>query len=119
MSEIDASQVPRNEGDQLLVHKQAYELRPPRRWEVIVFRNPSDPRQAYVKRLVGLPGETLDLVQGDVYVNGELQRKPFSVQQAIRILVSDFNYQPSNDDPDWQPRWVAPGWSGWATVPHR
>ena len=46
--DIPFEQLPRTEGDQLLVHKHAYEFRDPRRWEVIVFRNPDDPREAYV-----------------------------------------------------------------------
>ncbi len=49
--------LPDNDGDHLLVHRSMYELRSPRRWEVIVFQNPNKPQQAYVKRLVGMPGE--------------------------------------------------------------
>lgn len=102
--EIDCAEIPRNEGDQLLVHKHAYDLRPPRRWEVVVFRNYDDSNQAYVKRLVGLPGETIELRDGNVHVDGQIQRKPFDVQQAVRVPVSDFDFQPL-DDPLWQPAW--------------
>lgn len=99
--------VPRTEGDQLLVHKHHYELRDPVRWEVVVFRNPQHPTQAYVKRVVGLPGETIELIDGDVYADGVLQRKPLAVQRSLRIPVDDFAHQPPPDDPDWRPRWRA------------
>lgn len=98
-------QFPRNEGDQLLVHKHAYQFRDPRRWEVIVFRNPSDPRQAYVKRVAGLPGEEIEIRDGNVFANGELQRKPYEVVRSVRIPVADSSYEPAEEDPNWNPRW--------------
>ena len=102
---IDVSSLPRTQGDQLLVHKNAYQFRSPRRWEVVVFRNPGQPTQAYVKRVVGLPGETVRIVDGDVYADGVIQRKTFSQQRAIRIPVYDHNHAP-RPDTTWQPRWV-------------
>ena len=53
-SGIEVSQVPRNQGDQLLVNKGAFYFREPERWEVIVFRNPQQPTESYVKRAIGL-----------------------------------------------------------------
>lgn len=105
-TEIVAATVPRTEGDQLLVVKHAYEFRDPRRWEVVVFRNPGDPRQAYVKRVVGLPGERIDLVQGEVLADGRLCRKPYLVQEGLKILVADYSRQAPPGDPDCRPRWL-------------
>lgn len=108
--------IPRTEGDQLLVHKHHFDLRDPQRWEVVVFRNPQHQVQAYVKRVVGLPGETIELIDGDVYADGVLQRKPLAVQQSLRIPVDDFRHQPPADDPDWRPRWQASqAATGWRT----
>lgn len=101
---IDISQVPRNQGDQLLVYREAYWMRMPRRWEVIVFRNPYETTQAYVKRLAGLPGETIVIREGDVYANGTLCRKDYPTQNVVRIPVYNHNFEPT-DDPEWQPRW--------------
>src|SRR5262249_3207682 len=67
--------------DHLWVFKQRYLSRPPRRWEVIVFRNPAEPLEAFVKRVVGLPGEAVQLVDGDVVINGELCRKSWPDQR--------------------------------------
>ncbi|MCA9059433.1 MAG: signal peptidase I, partial [Planctomycetaceae bacterium] len=70
--DIRVAAVPISHGDQLLVQKHVYEFRQPRRWEPIVFRNPAQPAEAYVKRVVGLPGEQIQIIDGDVYINGHL-----------------------------------------------
>ena len=54
-------------GDRILVSKFAYTLHDPERWDVIVFKFPGNPKQNYIKRLVGLPNEILTIRHGDVY----------------------------------------------------
>jgi signal peptidase I len=103
---IDVTEVPPNQGDQLLVHKHAYEFRSPKPWEVVVFRNPSKTTQAYVKRVVGLPGEKVRILNGDVHIDGNIRRKTLATQRAMRMMVYDHNHFP-RDDPEWQPRWQA------------
>tara|TARA_R110002111_G_scaffold126741_5_gene191465 strand:- start:44297 stop:46030 length:1734 start_codon:yes stop_codon:yes gene_type:complete len=100
---IDLTNVPRNEGDQLLVFKHAYYLKGPERWSVVVFQNPMKPTQAYVKRVVGLPGESVQVKEGDLYINGKIERKDLKTQHAVRLLVYDQHYRPENDD-FFQPR---------------
>ncbi len=107
LAAIDASVFPVNEGDQLMVHKYAYELRDPHRWEVVVFRNPADATQPYVKRVAGLPSEALEIRGGDIYADGQLQRKPLDIQRSLRILVDDHDHQPEGDDLDRQTRWAS------------
>ena len=108
---IDVSGVPRNHGDQLLVLKHAYEFVPPQRWEVVVFRNPAHATQAFVKRVVGLPGEDVQVIDGDVYANGEICRKSLENQRAVRVPVFDTRRMPN--DPQWKARWH--GDAGWHT----
>lgn len=109
---LSAEQLPVTEGDQLLVHKDAFAWRRlfgrhgPRRWEVAVFRNPQEATVAYVKRVVGLPGERIELIDGDVYADGSLTRKPLSAQLGTRIIVYAQNHEPDDQDPDWRPRWT-------------
>ncbi|MFM7039347.1 MAG: S26 family signal peptidase [Planctomycetaceae bacterium] len=95
-SSIDVREVPNSHGDQLLVLKHLYDLRPPDRWETVVFRNPSSPGESYVKRVTGLPGERLRLVNGDVYINGRLAVKPWRQQLEMRIPVTDLNHLPES-----------------------
>src|SRR5579872_3427238 len=103
---IAVDKLPRNDGDHLLVHRGIFEFRRPRRWEVAVFRNPNKPTQAYVKRIIGLPGESLRIEEGDVFVSGEIQAKSYATQRGIRVPVYDHDYRPPADEPDWRPRWV-------------
>lgn len=78
----------------------------PHRWEIVVFRNPARPTEAYVKRIAGLPGERIQIIGGDIFVNGQIARKSFDQQLATRILVHSHQFLPENDR-DFQPHWVA------------
>lgn len=109
---IDLSLVPRNEGDQLLVQKFAYLFRRPKRWEVVVFQNPNQPTQAYVKRVIGLPGEEIQVRAGDLWINGELARKNLAEQRSTRMVVSALKYRPSDRE---ELRWQLE--NGWQTTP--
>jgi signal peptidase I len=55
-------------GDRILVSKFAYELSDPERWDIIVFKYPGNAKQNYIKRLVGLPGETIWIQNGDIFI---------------------------------------------------
>jgi signal peptidase I len=91
-------------GDRLLVQKYLFDLRPPRRWEVAVFQSLLEPNQAYVKRVVGLPGEAIQLRGGDVYIDGKIARKEMAEVRATRLVVFDNNFVPA--DADRFPRWA-------------
>ncbi len=64
------------DGEYLIIDELSYLLRPPVRGEVIVFRYPQDPSQFFIKRIIGLPGETVIIengsvaIQNDAYPNG-------------------------------------------------
>jgi signal peptidase I len=74
-------------GERLAVDRTALAWRAPRRWEVVVFHCPECASDLCVKRVVGLPGETITLDDGDVLVNGQVVRKSLAVQRAVRQLV--------------------------------
>jgi signal peptidase I/rubredoxin len=114
---IDIRFVPPNHGDQLLVQKNVFEFRQPRRWEVVVLKSPSRPTP-FVKRIVGLPNESVQIKNGDIYVDGEICRKNLAQQRAVRILVNDNDYLP-DDPPEGQSCWlVEDSKSGWSTKGH-
>ncbi len=54
-------------GDRILVLKYIYGFSEPKRWDVVVFKNPEKPGENYIKRLVGLPKEKLLIVHGNIY----------------------------------------------------
>jgi signal peptidase I len=102
---IDATNVPSNYGDQLLVQKNVYEFRRPRRWEVVVLNAPVRPTPPFVKRIVGLPNEAVQIIDGDIYADGQICRKDLTQQRAVRIPVFDGDYLP-NDPPAGRGDWV-------------
>jgi len=59
------------EGERLLVEKVTYRLREPARGEIVVFRFPQDPRQHFIKRVIGLPGDEVYISGGWLFINGE------------------------------------------------
>lgn len=85
---------------------------PPARGEVIVFNYPRDPRKDFVKRVVGLPGERVEVRDGTVFVDGEalpepyLQRKdrsdapPLTLGEKEYYVIGD-NRRNSNDSRSW------------------
>lgn len=66
-------------GEYTLVNKLTYRWRPPDRGDVIVFRAPDDPRTDYIKRVIALPGETVEVRRGTVFVNGARLRETYGV----------------------------------------
>jgi signal peptidase I len=55
-------------GDYLIIDELSYQFRAPQRGEVVVFKYPNDTTQRYIKRIVGLPGETIAVNSGKVFV---------------------------------------------------
>jgi len=87
-------------GDRLLVDRGAFLLRSPRRWEVIAFRLPSQASHIAVKRIIGLPGETLELRQGKFTVDGAPITPPRGVFSAdIPETGPDYSTPPSYHGP--------------------
>lgn len=119
-----AKMVQSSGGDRILVSKSAYEFEEPQRWDVFVFHFPGEAKKNYIKRLVGLPGETVRLKFGDVFrspdveanehspqANFEILRKPASVLLKMRQLVYDNDFAASPGvvefmtNRDWPTRW--------------
>ncbi len=74
-------------GDRILVDKIGAKFGSPSRWNVIVFKYPLNIGKNYIKRLVALGGETLNIRDGDVVINGEVARKPDHVQDTLFFPV--------------------------------
>ncbi len=64
------------EGDRILVNKFIYRFTDPQRGDVVIFHFPHMPKKDYVKRCVGLPGDTVEIVQGRLRINGEITSTP-------------------------------------------
>ncbi|MGI9457273.1 MAG: signal peptidase I [Aeoliella sp.] len=117
--------VPSYAGDRIVVNKFIYSFAEPERWDVVVFKYPGESTQNYIKRLVGLPGETIRLYQGDLFVGPEgarsdafaIERKPPKQVFAMKQLVHDTRRDPASlHDAGWPLRWEADdGAAAWTT----
>jgi signal peptidase I len=82
-------------GERLLGDKMFYRVHPPARGDIIVFTYPADKTQTYVKRVIGLPGEIVEIRSGSVFING----KRLSESYLIHTPHGDFHrsvVQPGN-----------------------
>lgn len=111
---LDLGDIPVNRGDHLLVNKFLFDLRPPRRWELALFRHPATPGRAFLKRVVGLPGELIQLQDGDIHADHELARKTLVEARALRIPIFAQGFLPALDG--WRVRWETEPSDGPATV---
>lgn len=66
------------EGQFVLVNKLAYKLGTPHRGEVLVFHNPTNTKEDYIKRIIGLPGDQVEIVGDTIFINGQLLPQPYT-----------------------------------------
>ncbi len=103
-------------GDRILVNKFVYDFAEPERFDVIVFKNPNNGKQNYIKRLIGLPNENLLIDSGDIYkvdpdgkgswINKRIVRKPPHKLRVMLQEVDDTNFiAPELKKVDWPSRW--------------
>jgi signal peptidase I len=65
------------EGQRLIINKAVYHFRTPERGDIIILHPPIDPQKEYVKRVIGLPGDTVQVHSGKVLVNGTALVEPY------------------------------------------
>jgi len=100
-------------GEFVVVSKLAYKLGAPQHGDVIVFRFPRNPEQEYIKRIIGLPGDHVQISGGKVYVNDQLIDEPYiaappSYQSEWQVpentvFVLGDNRNNSSDSHNWGP----------------
>ena len=98
-------------GEFIIVNKLAYQFSEEARGDIIVFHYPRNPSQEYIKRVIGLPGDQVEIRNGDVIVNGEtLEEDYINASPAYvgswtvpegRLFVLGDNRNNSSDSHDW------------------
>lgn len=78
-----------HDGQRLLVSKLAYKFGEPQRGDIIIFKPPhiDNPDKDYIKRIIGLPGETVEITNGVVYINDVLLEEPYIKDPAKSSLA--------------------------------
>ena len=99
----------------LVVEKVTYRFHGPQRFDVVVLRLPSQGEELLIKRVIGLPGETVTFKGGRVYINGEQLDEPFTVDETragrsstvtvppLHVFVLGDNRDRSNDSRSFGP----------------
>lgn len=87
-------------GEYLFVEKVSYKIKTPKRGDTVVFRYPRDTRYNYIKRIVGLPGENIQIKDGNVFINGDQLHEEyiFPGQDTVVDGNKELNYEISLDD---------------------
>ena len=106
--------------DKLIALRTSYWFKDPKRGDIIIFKYPEDEREWYIKRVIALPGETVQVKDGKVYINGS--SKPLSEPYIKEEPVEDFgpytvpkngyfvmgvNRNKSNDAREWDIHYVS------------
>jgi signal peptidase I len=127
-----------SEGQYLIINKLVYRLGSPGRGDIVVFHHPRNPGRDLIKRIIGLPGETVEVREGQVYVDDAVLMEPYVLNRgrysvrydlgADEFFVLGDNRPNSDDSHNWgvleESRIVGKAWisywppDNWGGVPH-
>ncbi len=73
-----------HDGDNLIVEKLSYRFGDPKRFDIIVFPPKGSPKEHYIKRIIGLPGETVQIDDdGNIFIDGELLEENYGKETIL------------------------------------
>lgn len=109
-------------GDQLFGNRLAYKFGEPERYDIIIFKFPDNESELFIKRVIGLPGETVKIVNGKVYINNretplddsflpepmfaDSEAKEYTVPEGCYFVLGD-NRNYSKDSRYWANKFVS------------
>jgi len=78
-----------HDGEYLIVDEISYRFAEPQRGQVVIFHPPNDPKEYYIKRIIGLPGERVELKDGNIYIHNKENEKGFRLRESAYLMNSD------------------------------
>ena len=81
-------------GDRVLVNRFIYRFTDPKPGDVVVFHPPSSPKEDYIKRVVAVAGDTVEVRDGKLYVNGVAKDEPYLKEQVIENTYAEETVPP-------------------------
>jgi signal peptidase I len=70
-------------GDRIIVCKYTYRFKPLKRGDIVVFKYPDDPKQTFVKRLIGIEGDVIEIKDGKLYLNNSPKSEPYIMEPML------------------------------------
>ena len=86
------------DGQFLIVSRVNYLMGDPERGDIIVFHYPGDTEQDYIKRVIGTPGDTVEIIDTLVYVNGEMLAEPYINEPCTENSCGDNQWELGTDE---------------------
>ena len=74
-------------GDYLIIDQISYRLRDPQRGEVVVFKHPPNPSQRHIKRIIGLPGEIIEIEDGKVIIYSQGKKEILNESDYLSLAI--------------------------------
>lgn len=81
-------------GDRLIGNRLAYINDEPERGDIVIFEYPDNEEELYVKRIIGLPGETVDIKAAEIYINGsDTPLEEEYLKETWTVATGDYHYE--------------------------
>lgn len=87
-----------NDGDNLIVDKISYRFSEPKRFDIIVFPYQYQEKTYYIKRIIGLPGETVQIIDGSIYIDGEVLEEDYGKEVMASAGQAEEPIQLADDE---------------------
>ena len=87
-------------GDRLIGNRLAYLKQGPERGDIVIFEFPDNEEELYVKRVIGLPGETVDIIDGEIYITGDGETMLLEedyLKETWTVATGDYHFEIPED----------------------
>lgn len=80
------------DGNSIIINKLIYRFVSPKREEIIAFKNPNDSSEYFIKRIIGMPGDQLEVKEGKVYINNNILEETYIFESMDLEIIGNMDY---------------------------